>query len=152
MHSSGLKDFHFSKVVIWREAYFKISCRSSSFCGVWDRFYKKVSDAQTKVLETMLLQRPPESDLSATSSPLPTAIQQLSQYFCGVFTAMVDLCSTERAMSRRIVCKLNTSLQRSWMWTMYGPVFTQHPSVWRSRTLDLSGSAGSELRPCLTGD
>lgn len=65
-----------------------------------------------------------------TNSHLPTAIEKLSKYFSVVFTPMLDLCSRERAMSRRIVCNPNTTLQRSWLWTMYGRVFTLRPSVW----------------------
>lgn len=66
----------------------------------------------------------------STNPSLPTAIVQLSQYFSDVFTTMLDLCSWDCAMSRSILCNLNTTLQRSWLWTMYGRVFTLHPSVW----------------------
>lgn len=86
-------------------------------------------------------------------SLLPSVIERLSQRSCDVFTLTADLCGREHAMSRRIVSNLNTTLQWSWLWPMYGasvypaPISLTGPR--RSRTLALSGSAGSQLVPCL---
>lgn len=91
-----------------------------------------------------------------TNTLLPSVIEKLSQRSCDVFTLTADLCSRERAMSRRIVSNLNTTLQWSWLWPMYGasvypaPVSLTGPR--RSGALALSGGAGSKLGQCLMED
>lgn len=63
-------------------------------------------------------------------SLLPSVIEKLSQRSSGVFTLTADLCGREHAMSRRIVSNLNTTLQRSWLWPMYGASVYPAPINW----------------------
>lgn len=83
---------------------------------------------------------------------LPSVNETLSQRSFKVFTLAADLCSARCAMSRRSVSNLNTTLQWSWLWPMYGtsvypaPISLTGPR--RSRAFAPPGSTGCERGRC----
>lgn len=85
-------------------------------------------------------------------SLLPSVIEELSQRSRDVFTPAADLCGGEHAMSRRTVSNLNTTLQWSWLWPMYGASVYPAPISLTGPRRSRAGSGWSELGQRLTGD